>query len=269
MKLQILIALTAPLCLVATLYSEVSAPKLGFLRYTDGTVRPVYGVEANLVVGNKMFLAADAVSFSDAGGLIASNGHIHLIARNGAPLSDYDARDHNALLNIDGDLTTAIAYLPSRAMVLRWDGKSFVRTRLDTGNFGGTVTSVEASGPHAAKLLITTREQDVAEITASLETGQPISFRPLPGVRGPAFLNGGFVISRDEEGLEVETAKGIRRTIALPKAGLSNDFTCERMSQEWFHLTSLNDRQEWVLHLTGTTFDLSELPVALDPGGHE
>ncbi len=265
MKLHILIGLTVFLWLAVSLPAQVSAPKLGLLRYADGTVRPVYGVQANLVVGKRMFRGAEAVSFSDAGGLIAENRHIHLIARNGTVVRDYNAGDRKALLNIDGDLTTAIAYLPSREALLRWGGRSFVLTRLDTGNFGGTVTSVEVSGPHAARLLITTRQQNVAEVTVSLETGQLISFRPLPGVRGPAFLNGGFVVSRDEEGLEVETAKGVRRTIPLHIAGVSDDLKCERMSAEWFHITSLN-RQEWVLHLSGTTFELSELPVALDPG---
>jgi hypothetical protein len=263
MKLHISIALAISMCFGTWSLAQVGAPKLGVLRYGNGTVRPVYGIEANLIVGKQMFRAADAVSFSDAGGLLVLNGRIHLIGRNGSILSDYDAGDHKALLNIDGDLNTAIAYLPSREALLRWNGKSFILIPLDTGSFGGTVTSVQAEGAHAAKLLITDGNRDVLEITVSLNTGQPTVVRPLPGVQGPAFLDREFVIFHDERGLEVETASGHHRTIPLA----AGDLKFERMSTEWLHVSSRNTKREWVLHLNSTVSELSELPVMPAHGG--
>lgn len=257
MKLHILALGAVSTCLAGWLYAQVSAPQLGIVRYADNTVRPIYGVQENLIVGKQTFPFADAVSFSDSGGLVAVKGHIQLISRRGSVLSEYYANERKPLLDIDGALTTAIAYLPSRDALLHWSGKSFILTQLEKGSFSGMATSVQMQGARAARLLATTARGNVSEITISLDTGQLTSEKFLPGIRGPAFLQQSFVLFLDKEGLEVEAPNGNRRTLSLP----SRDFTVERMSSGWLHLTSPSTKQCWVLHLNSAVLQLSELPV--------
>src|SRR2546421_366617 len=109
MKTQIFV-LAIPIWLAGWLHAQVSTPEIGVVRYADNTVRSIYGVEANLVIGKQMVRTADAVSFSDFGGLVAVNGHIQLIDRRGSVLSEYDSKERKPLLNVDGELTTAVAY---------------------------------------------------------------------------------------------------------------------------------------------------------------
>jgi hypothetical protein len=88
MKSRLFVFLVIPIWLAGWLHAQVSTPELGVVRYGDSTVRPIYGVEANLVVGKQIVRTADAVSFSDFGGLVAVNGHIQLMDRRGSILSE-------------------------------------------------------------------------------------------------------------------------------------------------------------------------------------
>ncbi|MGI8962619.1 MAG: hypothetical protein ACR2IV_23265 [Bryobacteraceae bacterium] len=262
MKPHIFVYLAISIWLAGWLNAQVSAPELGVVRYADNSVRPIYGVEANLVVGKQMARTADAVSFSDFGGLVAANGHIQLVNRVGSVLSEYDSKERKPLLNVDGELTTAVAYLPSREAVLHWSGKSFVLTQLGNGSFLGAATSVQMHGAHSVKLLATTRDGNVSEITISLDTGQPGSVKFLPGIQGPAFLHKTFVIFHDKQGLEVEDSDGGRRTVPLS----ATDLVIERMSSNRLHLSSPGTKQCWVLDMNNTALQLSEMPVPRPEG---
>lgn len=256
MKPRIFVFLVIPFGLSGYLCAQVSAPELGVVRYADSAVRPIYGVDANLVIGKPMVRTADAVSFSDLGGLIAVNGRIQLVSRGGAVLSEYDSHEQKPLLNIDGDLTTAVAYLPSRAALLHWSGTSFLLTQVGGANFMGTPTSVQKQSPHSARLLATTSDGNVSEITISLDTNQPSSVKFLPGIHGSAFLDHGFVLFPDKQGLQVEAPDGSRRTI--PVAAM--DLVIARMSSDRLHLTSAGTKQSWLLHFNNTVLQLSEMP---------
>jgi hypothetical protein len=243
--------------LVGSLYAQVRAPKLGIVRYGESAVRPIYGIEANLVIGRQMLPFADAVSFSDFGGLVAVKGRIQLISPRGSVIGEYYANERKPLLDVQGALTTAIAYLPSREALLHWTGRSFVLTQLNAGTFSGTATSVQMDGAHSARLLATTARGHVSEITISLVNGQLTSVKFLPGIRGPAFLHQSFVLFHDRQGLGIEAPNGNRRTLSLG----SKDFTVERMSSDWLHLTSPTTKQSWIVHLNSTVLQLSEMPL--------
>ncbi len=281
MKLSICIKLAVPICLVGSLVAQVTTPSIGILRSAGGTVRPVYGVQANLVLGKPMPFRADAATFSDAGGLIAFNGRIQLVSRNGSVMATHESHERAPLLNIDGDLTTAVAYLPLQAALLHWEPRSravmedsvrsgwrrpamsdpvmgaFALVHLEEGSFPGTVTSIQAQGAHAARLLSVTKQGDVHQVTVSLDTGQTISANWLPGIHGPAFLYQQFVLFHGNQELEVEARDGRRRTVPIS----ASDLRIERMSQDWVHLSSRSAKQEWALHVNGTELELSELPA--------
>jgi hypothetical protein len=75
-------------------------------------------------------------------------------------------------------------------------------------------------------------------------------------VQGPAFLQSNFVVFHDDQGLEIESANGLRHTLPMPAA----DLAAERMSNDWLHISSASTKQDWALHLSNTALDLSALP---------
>lgn len=256
MQFQRLLSLAAAVCFAASLQAQMTAPRVGVAKYANGTLQSIFGLEANFVTGPFIFPAADAISFSDFGGLVSSGGQIQLIAANGSVVGKYDSGEALPLLNIDGKLTSAIAWLPSHEALLHWNGKSFVVVQLPSGSLSGKVSCVRKSGTSAAKMLVTDQQANVSEATISLETGNLISLDPLPGVRGAAFQQYSFVVFRDSDGLKIEAADGSVRV--LPFA--ATDLSIERMSSDWLHLSSPSMNRDWALHLNSTTLGLSELP---------
>ncbi len=254
------------LCLLALFWvtalgvaAQLTAPKLGVARYSDRTVHPVYGLESNVLVNDQLLSDADAISFSDLGGLVSIAGHIELLNSSGAVVAQYNSGDASPVLNIDGALTTAIAWLPSRSSIVYWNGQSFVATEIARGDLPGTVTAVQLLNSGSAKLLASDAAGNVFAVSVSLEPGQVTSVNLLPGVKGPAFLQYSFVVSHDANELHIEAPNGTVRT--LPLSG--NPVSFERMGTDWVHISS-GAAQDWALHLNTTALHVSQLPAPRD-----
>ena len=245
------------LFLAGSLQAQVDTPNVGVARYSDGSVHSVFGLHANLIVGKQATGPADAISFSNSAGLISKNGRIQLFGPGLKLVTEYDSEETAPLLNVDDDLNTAIAWLPAHHALLRWTGKAFELKEVSPGSFAGQVSSVRLQNPQTAALLVTGSEGAVSEAAVSLETGNLVSFNILPGVTGPAYFQCSYLVFHDERGLEIASRDGAVRTLPLPE----NDLAFERMSSDWLHISSLRTGQSWILHLSSTKLELSELPT--------
>ena len=114
------------LSLSALLQAQLNIPQVGAARYADGSVHQIHGVDANLMVDSRTLATADTVSFSDATGLIATNGLIRLLAANGAALGEYHSGEAAPILHSDATAQTAAVWLPSKHVLLHWNGSQFV-----------------------------------------------------------------------------------------------------------------------------------------------
>ena len=244
-----------PLCLGALLQAQVQTPQMGTVRCLDGSVHPVYGVPASFVLGKPAMQSIDAASFSSGGGIVSAKGQIQLFDPKGVLISEFEANDPAALVNIDGSANTAVAWLPGSQSIVHWDGTLFLRTNAPE-QIHGKVTSIRRDGDNA-RLLVFDGDA-VMDVTLSLASGDAISVLPVPGVQTAAFQQDSYVVFHDSDGLEVEGTDSVRRTVALQAADLS----IERMAAGWLHVMSPAARQHWALHITATSVDLFELPSA-------
>ena len=236
-------------------------------RYADHTVRGINGLEANLLVNSQTFASAEAASFSDAGGLVATAGRIQLVTLQGTVAGEFNSSEPSPVLNIDGALTTAIAWLPSRGLLIYWNGTSFSQTQINGAAIPGEVTSVQAVSSSVARLLANDSRGNVFQLNVSLETGNVVSQDLLPGIKGPAFQQYGFIVSQGSNGLDIQAPNGPLRT--LPFSAPAVRF--ERMSSGWVHISSPATHQDWALHLTNSALQLSILPAPKTsmPGGSQ
>lgn len=255
MRPRIFASFTFVISLVA-FAGQVSVPRIGFAHYADGAVRAVSGVSSAFVVGNALLWGADAASFSDAGGLISANGKIRLVDSSFAVIAEYTSGESNPVLNVDGPLDQAVAWLPLRHALLRWTGKEFRETSIDDSSLD-RVLSLRMKDAGTAELLAAGGEESVLRAEVSIETGTARSINVVPGVTGSAFLQQGFVISSDQNGLEVLSPSGRIQTI--PFAG--KDLRFERMSANWVHIMSAATHQNWALHLDSRVTGIGELPT--------
>lgn len=126
MTLQRIFRWALPVCFMAGLLpAQVSIPRIGLVRYADGSVWAVNGLKANFVLGTRLMTGAMAASFSDDGGLVAIPGEIDLIRPDGSVVRRYRTDETQPVLDISGGLTSATIYLPSSHTRLRWNGTSF------------------------------------------------------------------------------------------------------------------------------------------------
>jgi hypothetical protein len=260
MKLRIFCSIALLWLAAPGLYAQVSAPnapKPGIARYSDRTVHSIYGLESNLLVNDQLLSEADAISFSDTGGLVSIAGQIQLLNASGAVIGEYDSAEHSPVLNIDGDFTTAVAWLPSRSSVAYWNGQSFVTAEVASGSLPGKVTSIQMANAATAKMLASDAAGNVFAVVVSLGNGQITSVNFLPGIKGPAFQQHSFIVSHDANGLHIEAPNGTVRTLPFAAA----EVTFERMSSDWVHLSSTATAQDWALHLNATALHLSQLPA--------
>jgi hypothetical protein len=250
-------------CFVHTgqLIAQVGAPNVGSARFA-GRVFAVHGLPDNLLVAKAPWTSAAAMSFSDAGGLLAQNGAIVLLGPDGTSLADYAAADVAPVLNIDGPLTSAVAWLPSKHALLYWDGTAFIVREVNDSSFAGEVTCLQFVSPGAALLLVTHADASVSAVTVSLGSGEVTSIDSLPSAHGRAFVQHSLFLSEDKAGLVIESAGGSRRTLVLAQNPLpKGDLTIERMSTDWLHISSASTGRHWALYMNRNDLRLSVLPV--------
>ena len=247
--------LALAVCVSGSLQAQIHPPKIGTARLNDGTVRIVYGLPGNYVLDNKSLGFADVVSFSNSGGLVAQDGFIELLAPDHSTIASYRIEDKLPVLNIDGSLTTAVAWLPHARTLVRWDGRSFCETPVNDPELRSSVSAVRLRNQHTAELLLSGTDGSVSEATVSTETGSVISVRPLPGVQAPAFWQHSYLVYPGKGGLEIQDVSGIGQTVFMPAENLA----FERISSDNVHLTASN--KHWILHLGTGAIEISELPA--------
>ncbi|MBV9759321.1 MAG: hypothetical protein JO340_02045 [Acidobacteriaceae bacterium] len=264
MKLRIVLSVSL-LIVPAALVAQLSTPKIGMVRYADHMVRGVNGLESNMLLGDRALLDADTASFSDFGGLVSIAGRIQLLNSQATLVGEYQSNEPSPVLNMDGALSTAIAWLPSHSLLVYWNGAAFLEAQLPAAELPGQVTSLQLVGPTLARMLLTDADGGVSEASISLPTGRVLSSDALPGVVGPAFLQDGFIVFESPNGLAIQAPNGAVRTLPLRAGALS----FERMSSEWVHIASRSTQQDWALHLSSKALQLSILPTPVAAGGSQ
>ena len=247
----------------ALLRGQLSIPQLGVARYADGSVHLIRGVAANLIVDSRAIAtSADGVSFADSAGLLSARGVIRLIRTDGSVLVEYQSTEPLPVLNIDPFAQSAAAWLPSKHLLLRWNGRQFVETPIDDSSFSGRVTFVSVVSSKAAQFYVARADSSVARIAVSLPSGNVISVDTAPGARGRAFMQQGWILWQDGASLAGERPNGFRQTVALSQQPLPPaDLAMERMSDHWLHVSSRSTGTDWAVYLSATQLNVFLLPT--------
>jgi hypothetical protein len=241
------------LCL--PLLAQVGVPKVGVVRYPDGSFHTVQGLPANMIVADLPIDPAQAASFSDGGGLVWQNGAIRLLAADFSLVNEYSVAE-KPLLAMDGGPTSALAWLPNSHTLLHWNGTQFDTFNLAESDVEGTVTDLQSAGSRQARLIVLHADNTVYGVTVSLRNGSLISSEPLPGVHGNAFGQSFLIVYASGKELVADNLRGYSRSVPLP----ASDLVVERMSNDWLHLYSPGLHQNWALHVTQADLNLSMLP---------
>ncbi len=241
--------------------AQLTVPQVGAARYADGSVHFIRGIGGNLIVDSRIVATADHASFSDAGGLLSSNGLIRLLHADGSLLAEYQSAEPLPVLHSDSTLQTTAAWLPSQRLLLHWDGSQLAGTAVDASGFGGQVTFVSVASNTSAQFYVTRADLSVARISVALPSGRVISSDTVPGARGWVFVQQGWILSQDEWGLVAERPNGYRQTIQLSQQPLAaGDLSVEPMSNHWLHVSSKSIATTWAMYVDNTKVNIFLLP---------
>lgn len=236
---------------------QVSSPRVAAARYAKGGVYLLYGLPGNYVLGPRVLGGVDAASFSERGGIVARAGLLMLLDSDFSLMGTFEAGENKPLLGIDGDSTTAIAWLPAAQKLAHWDGQSFAVVSVPDLSREGEVTFVSKHDSRTASLLLHSSNGSVSEASVSLQTGQVLSVATVAGAQGSSFRYRSLVIFSDHGDLVIATpSDGNTKRFPL---GV-DDLKIERASSDCLHLSSPAARRNWLLHFHQGDFDLAELP---------
>jgi hypothetical protein len=238
---------------------QVATPSVGYVRYANSEVRAVYGLPGNYIIGSNVLSMADAVSFSDAGGLLLNSGSLTLLDPNFATLSTFELDGAQAIARVDGGLNSAIAWSPGSHSLVYWNNGSFAKTPVSVLTAEDVVDSVRKLDARTASLLVAKPDGTIVRHRVSLQSGEIKASATVPNASGYAFETADRIICFKEKKLSVLSQTGdTLQTFALP---VDNSFVIEQASNRCLHLRGMKLGLDWLLHMEGDGLELYRLPL--------
>jgi hypothetical protein len=242
--------LIASLLVVASACAQpgIRPPHLGFAGNADGTLRPVYGVAGNFILGPSIAGRVISQAFSGSIGLLKTESTLAAFNGQGQVLASVDAAEGPALFAFSPDGLTALAYVPSSNTLVEWTAGGFstepFRPEPDVVVAIALSTSLEAS-------LIVQRNDGVWEVG-------PVSQRALVGVTAPvlALASEGLVFS-DANGFVLRNPNGTEVHIAAP---LPARFSLQQMAGKWLQVSDLDTGRRFAVRVASGREGFYRLP---------
>lgn len=251
------------------------APRIGFCLSRDQTVRPLFGLAANLVLGHAVSHGAAQSAFSNMGGLVHVNGQVllqsidsgagsatvttlgALAVTDTAPVLGVSPSAAN---NAGGFAGHAAVWLPSMNSVAMWTGAGFATTPVDP--LPGPVVSLFPTNAESVALFVQMAGGGVQRVDVNPANGQVLSNTQLDAQATSAFEQGAWTLLGTPAGLTINGANGVSQTLA----GIRGPVRFVSVSDDWVEVLSQKDSRVWLLHLDqsaflGRSLTASELPT--------
>lgn len=233
-------------------------PRVATVREPDGTLRPVWGLAANLVTGDALPTGkVDAAAFSDAAGIVLSAGAVRLVTPEGVEIGAYSTSEQKPVLGIAGPANTAVAWLPSESKLIRWDGSSFVSSTIDAAELPGTPIDIYRGNDRQIEFLLANGRGSLTRASVSVTGAEVASDGSVPHGVDNAIQIGSSLVFQDADGLQIESQTGAIKSLSVRETKLS----FERAGALCIHLTAAGNSRQWLLQLDGVEAVLSEIPA--------
>jgi len=230
--------------------AQIRAPQMGFAGGADGTLRPVYGVAGNFILGRSVATKAISQAFSGSLGLLKTDATLVAFDGQGQVLARMDAAPGPALFAFSPDGVTALAYVASSNTLVEWRGGKF--STVSPPSEPGTVVAIAMPNAFEAALIID-RNGDLWEVGAA-------SLKALPNVTVPvlAFASGNFVYS-DASGIVIRRPDNSEVHIT---AHLPAKFSMQQMGSDWVQLMDLESGRRFAIRILSGHEGFYQLPEA-------
>jgi hypothetical protein len=236
----------------SALAQSLQPPQVGFALAADRTVRPVFGVAGNFVLGPS--IAADALSqaFSRSLGLLKTDTTLSAFDSAGRVIATTQVATGPALFAFSPDGLSALAYVASENTLIEFRSGRFEMLPFRPE------TAVIAIAFQAT--LLYQREEGIIEIRVPLGHIHPSSRTVLTGVTAPVLpLSSGAFVFSDAKGIVLRQPDGSETHIA---ARLPAKFSLQQMSADWIQLSDSMTGRRFAIRITPGREAFYQLPEA-------
>jgi len=236
----------------AAAQSGIRPPQLGFAGSADSTLRPVYGVAGNFILGPPVQEKVISEAFSGSLGLLKTESALEVFGNQGQVLAAMDAVAGPALFAFSLDSLTALAYIPGSNTLVEWKAGQLV-AQLVNMPFRpelGTVLAIALPNALEASLIVQ-REDGIWEVGSG-------SQKALVGVTAPLLvLASGRLLYHDARGIVLRNSDNSEVHIA---AQLPGKFSLQQMDSNWVQLSDLATARRFAIRVIPGREGFYELP---------
>jgi hypothetical protein len=236
------------LSMVASAAAQIRPPQLGFAGAADGTLRPVYGVAGNFILGPSVAGKVISQAFSGSLGLLKTESTLVAFNGQGKVLATTDASAGPALFAFSPDGSTALAYVASSNTLIEWSAGRFEAVPFHPEP--DPILAVAVPNPLEASLIVQ-REGEIWEVASA-------SQRALVGVTAPVLaLASGELVFRDANGIVLRKPDNSEVHIA---ARLPAKFSLQQMDGGWVQLSDLATPRRFAIRVVSGREGFYQLP---------
>jgi hypothetical protein len=242
------ILITLAFAAAACAQPALAPPQIGFLLDGAGSLRPLYGIAGNFVLGDSAADGVVSAAFSGTfavlktdSALIVTDPAGHALTTTGTPVGP-------AAFAFTKAGIPAFAYLPQSNLLLMWNATGFQTVVFDCGAFpAGAVQSISAPDPAHVAFFVQ-QSDGLWDVRVLLATGEVDSQTALPGVTAPALaLASGDVLYGDANGIVLRGTAASETHLA---ATLPANFSLQQMGDGWVQIRDLEGGAQFAVRVT-------------------
>lgn len=241
----------------AAAQTSIRPPQLGFAAISGGTLRPVYGLAGNFILGQAIAGSVLSQAFSGSFGLLKTASTLAAFDAQGHMLASTDAASGPALFAFSPDGVTALVYLASSNTFFEWTGSHFAT--LPFRPEPEIVVSIALPNAFEASLIVQ-RSDGIWQVQFPFTRSRVNSQRALPGVTAPVLaLASGDLVYADANGIVLREPDNSE--LHIP-GQLPAQFSLTQMDSDWVQLSSLASPRRYAVRLTPGREGFYQLPEA-------
>jgi hypothetical protein len=221
-------------------------PQLGFIQDGARTLRPLYGVTGDFVLGPSITGDIQSEAFSGSIGLVKTDSLLAAFDAAGKFLTAINTSAGPALFAFSPDGRTALAYIASSHQLVEWRSGEFVLLPANCQPpKSESPIAIALPNPTEAVLFVERRET-VWELQVSLDSPGPVTQRAVIGVHAPLLpLPSGDVVYRDRSDIVIRRGNATEVRVA---GQLPPQFSLQLINANWVELSDLVSPARFAIH---------------------
>ena len=240
--------------------TSLAPPQAGFMRDAADSLRPVYGIAGNFLLGSQVAGAVESAAYSGSFGLIKSSSAVSAIDGTGSIATTIATPDGPALFAFRRNGEPSLVYLPTANTLLVWNAGAFEPVPFDPSTLDATAVLSLAAPRVGHAAMIVQRDDGLWDVRIELSTGAIDSETAMPGIPAPVLmLANGQVVYGDQNGIVLRASNGSERHIS---ADLPASFEFEQMDRDWIQLRDLAGGRQFAIRITENHEQFYQLPEA-------